>query len=140
RRMQIGNPTEFVVSYLGLGALGVVLAELFLKVGFWSVATFLAPVVIARQLFFRSMALEVAHAELKQREIVLEKLSNRMAEERQDERAQIAAYLHDDLAQLLFRLSLQVDIAKRHLKTGSTKEVESDLDQIRQTKNRTNEI
>jgi signal transduction histidine kinase len=140
RRMQIGNPVEFVVSYLGLGALGVVLAELFLKVGFWSVATFLAPVIIARQLFFRSMALEEAHAELKQREILLEQLSNRMAEERQDERAQIAAYLHDDLAQLLFRLSLQVDIAKRHLQNGSTRDVENDLDLIRQTKNRTNDL
>jgi signal transduction histidine kinase len=140
RRMQIGNPVEFVVSYLGLGALGVVLAELFLKVGFWSVATFLAPVVIARQLFFRSKALEEAHKELQAREQVLEQLSNRMAEERQDERAQIAAYLHDDLAQLLFRLSLQVDIAKRHLKIGTPEDVETDLDQIRQTKNRTNDL
>jgi signal transduction histidine kinase len=63
-----------------------------------------------------------------------------MAEERQDERAQIAAYLHDDLAQLLFRLSLQVDIAKRHLTTGSDEEVVKDLELIRDTKNRTNEL
>jgi signal transduction histidine kinase len=140
RRMQIGNPIEFLVSYLGLGVLGVVLAEIYLKVGFWSVAIFLAPVVIARQLFFRTMALEEAHEKLKQREVVLEQLSNRMAEERQDERAQIAAYLHDDLAQLLFRLSLQVDIAKRHLGNGSEEEVVKDLELIRDTKNRTNEL
>ena len=140
RRMQIGNPAEFVVSYLGLGVLAVALAELYSKVGFWSIITFLAPLVIARQLFFRSKALEEAHAELKQREVVLEQLSNRMAEERQDERAQIAAYLHDDLAQLLFRLSLQVDIAKRHLKTGDQDEVIKDLELIRETKNRTNDM
>jgi signal transduction histidine kinase len=91
-------------------------------------------------MFFRGRALEEAHTELQQREQVLEALSNRMAEERQDERAQIAAYLHDDLAQLLFRLSLQVDIAKRHLSMDDVHEVEKDLDQIRATKNRTNEL
>src|SRR5207237_1154786 len=45
-----------------------------------------------------------------------------------------------DLAQLLFRLSLQVDIAKRHLKGATPEDVEKDLDQIRETKNRTNEL
>src|SRR5207244_5743585 len=118
----------------------VIIAKLYDGVGFWAVPTFLVPLVFARQMFFRGKALEEAHAALKQREIVLEQLSNRMAEERQDERAQIAAYLHDDLAQLLFRLSLQVDIAKRHLTTDDIPEVEKDLEQIRATKNRTNEL
>src|SRR5205809_7655453 len=96
--------------------------------------------MFARQVFFRSKALEEAHKELQVREQVLEQLSNRMAEERQDERAQIAAYLHDDLAQMLFRLSLQVDIAKRHLRAATAEEVEKDLENIRETKNRTNEL
>ena len=47
----------------------------------------------------------------------------RLEWERQDERAQIAAYLHDDLAQLLFRLSLQVDITKRHLRNATPEQV-----------------
>jgi signal transduction histidine kinase len=132
--------SEFVISYIGLGLVGVVVAKLYEGVGFWSVPTFLVPLVFARQMFFRGKALEEAHAELKQREVVLEQLSNRMAEERQDERAQIAAYLHDDLAQLLFRLSLQVDIAKRHLGIGSENDVAKDLELIRDTKNRTNEL
>src|SRR5919201_2874260 len=91
-------------------------------------------------MFFRSRALEEAHSELKTREKVLQALSDRMAEERQDERAQIAAYLHDDLAQLLFRMSLQVDLARRHLKAGDGQAVEKDLDAIRETKNRTSEM
>jgi two-component system NarL family sensor kinase len=85
------------------------------------------------------VALEEAHGVLKQREELLQALSNRMAEERQDERTQIAAYLHDDLAQLLFRLSLQVDIAKRHLSMGDIGSVEGDLESIRETKSRTSE-
>ncbi len=140
RRMRIGRPSEFLVSYLGLGILGVLLAHLYESVGFWSVPAVLMPLVFARQMFFRSRALEDAHRELKERELVMRTLSNRMAEERQDERTQIAAYLHDDLAQLLFRLSLQVDLARRHLKTGDAGAAEQDLDAIRETKNRTSEL
>ena len=140
RQLRIGRPSEFLLSYLGLGLLAIVLAQLYEQVGFWSVAALLAPLVFARQMFFRSRALEEAHRELKVREQVLQALSDRMAEERQDERAQIAAYLHDDLAQLLFRLSLQVDLAKRHLRTGEVDATEKDLESIRQTKNKTSEL
>jgi signal transduction histidine kinase len=91
-------------------------------------------------MFFRSRALEEAHKVLQDREQVMRALSDRMAEERQDERQQIAAYLHDDLAQLLFRLSLQVDIAKRHLRSGDPANVGQELDSIRETKNRTSEL
>jgi len=138
--MRIGRPIEFLVSYLGLGILGVLLAHLYESVGFWSVPAVLMPLVFARQMFFRSRALEEAHRELKERDLVVRRPSNRMAEERQDERTQIAAYLHDDLAQLLFRLSLQVDLARRHLKTGDSTAAEQDLDAIRETKNRTSEL
>src|SRR5205807_7620472 len=140
QELRVGQLSEFLISYLGLGLVGVVVTKLYEGVGFWSVPTFLVPLVFARQMFFRGKALEEAHVELKAREQVLEQLSNRMAEERQDERAQIAAYLHDDLAQLLFRLSLQVDIAKRHLKNQDESEVERDLEQIRETKNQTNQL
>jgi signal transduction histidine kinase len=90
-------------------------------------------------MFFRSKALEEAHAELKDREQVLLALSNRMAEERQDERQQIAAYLHDDLAQILFRLSIQVDVARRHLEAGKLLETAQLLGEIKDTKNRTSD-
>src|SRR5438093_12452035 len=99
-RLRVGGLAEFAVGYLGLGAIGLILSELQQKAGFWSVPTFLVPLVFARQMFFRCRALEEDHKELQQRERVLEALSNRMAEARQDERAQIAAYLHADLAQL----------------------------------------
>jgi signal transduction histidine kinase len=90
-------------------------------------------------MFFRSKALEEAHRELQDREQVLRALSNRMAEERQDEREKIAAYLHDDLAQLLFKLSLQVDIARRHLAAGKLPDTERTLEDIKETKNKTSD-
>src|SRR5207253_1262914 len=113
KSMRIGRSAEFFVNYIGLGFFGTVLAKLYRDpfVGIWAIPAVLMPLVLARQMFFRTRALEEAHEELKVREQVMRALSDRMAEERQDERAQIAAYLHDDLAQLLFRLSLQVDVA-----------------------------
>jgi signal transduction histidine kinase len=62
-----------------------------------------------------------------------------MAEERQDERQQIAAFLHDDLAQLLFRLSIQVDVARKHLDAGRVDEAEEMLTEIKETKNSTSD-
>jgi signal transduction histidine kinase len=142
RRIRIGRSFEFAINYIGLGLVGTALAKLYIDpyIGAWALPAMLTPLVFARQMFFRSRALEEAHGELKTREKVLQALSDRMAEERQDERAQIAAYLHDDLAQLLFRMSLQVDLAKRHLKGGDTDAAEKDLEAIRETKNRTSEL
>ena len=141
REMRFGKLAEFLINYLGLGTVGLFLAKYFSipGVGFWSVPVFLLPLVLARQMFFRSKALEEAHKELQDREKVLRALSNRMAEERQDERAQIAAYLHDDLAQLLFKLSLQVDIAERHLGAGRVGETEKTLEEMKETKAQTSE-
>jgi signal transduction histidine kinase len=69
----------------------------------------------------------------------LRALSNRMAEERQDERMQIAAYLHDDLAQMLFRLTLQVEMARKRLIQGDSNAVLKDLDGISATKQETSD-
>jgi signal transduction histidine kinase len=141
RQLRVGRLSEFVVSYLGLAVFGVILARMFNipDVGFWAVPVIVLPLLLARQMFFRSKALEEAHKELQDREHVLRALSNRMAEERQDERLQIAAFLHDDLAQLLFRLSIQVDVARKHLDAGRVDEAEDLLAEIKETKNKTSD-
>jgi signal transduction histidine kinase len=90
-------------------------------------------------MFFRSRALEEAHTELQEREEILRELSNTMAEERADERLQIAGYLHDDLAQVLFRLSLQVDIARKLLDKGELHDLETQLEKIRRSKQETSD-
>ncbi len=138
---QLSKGQEFLVSYLGLALLGTVLAKLnnIDEVGFWSVLTVLAPLLFARQMFLRSHALEEAHAELQQREEILRELSNTMAEERADERLQIAGYLHDDLAQVLFRMSLQIDIARKLLEKGDMPELQQQLDKLRDSKQETSD-
>jgi signal transduction histidine kinase len=141
RELRVGRLSEFVISYLFLAVFGVILARILIvrEIVFWSLPALVIPLLLARQMFFRSKALEEAHKELQDREHVLRALSNRMAEERQDERMQIASYLHDDLAQLLFRLSIQVDVARRHASSGKIDEVEKQLAEIKDTKNRTSD-
>jgi signal transduction histidine kinase len=141
RQLRVGRLSEFLVSYLGLAFFGLFIAKVFniSGIGFWAVPVFVIPLLLARQMFFRSKALEEAHKELQDREQLLRALSNRMAEERQDERLQIAAFLHDDLAQHLFRLSIQVDVARRQLAAGKLDDTERSLEEIKETKNRTSD-
>jgi signal transduction histidine kinase len=56
-RMHGPAPYEFLLSYLGLGLFGAVIAKFYLEEGFWSVVVFLGPLVFARQMYFRSRAL-----------------------------------------------------------------------------------
>jgi signal transduction histidine kinase len=137
--LRIGRLSEFLISYLGLGVLGLALSILWMEVGLWSVPTFFAPLLFARQMLFRSQALEEAHKELQEREQILKTLSNAIAEERHDEREQIANYLHDDLAQVLFRLSIQVDVARKQLEKGDIGDVGKSLEKIREAKQDTSD-
>ena len=134
RQLTIGGGREFLVSYLGLGVLGLTLAAMWDQVGPWMLPAVLAPLIFARQVFYRSRALEEAHVELQEREEILRELSNKMAEERADERLQIAGYLHDDLAQVLFRLSLQVDIARKMLDKQDLEDLRQQLEKIKESK------
>jgi signal transduction histidine kinase len=139
RQLRVGKLSDFLISYMGLGVLGLALAVVYVEVGPWSVPAFLAPLLLARQVFFRSQALEEAHKELQEREQVLKTLSNAMAEERADERLQIAGYLHDDLAQVLFRLSIQVDVARKLLEKDDIPAVRGQLEKIRDSKQETSD-
>jgi signal transduction histidine kinase len=139
RKLRIGNPVEFLASYVGLGLLGLLLARLY-EVGWWAVAAFVLPLLFVRQMFFRTRALENATKELKDREVVLRALSNRMAEERHDERMQIAGYLHDDMAQMLFRMSLHVDILSKQLNSGDSDSAGRELQAIRDARARVSEL
>ena len=142
RQLLLGTALmNHLLNYLGLGFFGIIIARLYSIKGveILAVAAFILPLIFARQMFFRALALEAAHKELKDRQRVLKALSNRMAEERQDERMRIAAYLHDDLAQMLFRLNLQAQMAKKRLTQGDTGAVGKDLDGILQTKQETSD-
>ncbi len=145
-QMRLGHWRQFLLNLVGLSLIGLVIARLYVAVQFWAVAAFILPLVFARQMFFRNMELEEAHkelegknVELKDRARVLRALSNRIADERKEEREQIAAYLHDDTAQMLYRLSLQIEMAKRRLGKGEVGTVQRNLEEIDDTRKGTDQ-
>ncbi len=56
-KMPGSRPYEFLLSYLGLGLFGTAIARFYQLQGVGSVAIFLAPLVFARQMYFRSRSL-----------------------------------------------------------------------------------
>ena len=56
-RMHGGAPYEFLLSYFGLGLMGAVIAAFYQNEGEWAVVVLLAPLVFARQMYFRSRGL-----------------------------------------------------------------------------------
>jgi len=77
KKMHGAAPYEFLLSYIGLGLFGAVIARFYLNEGFWSVVVFLGPLVFARQMYFRSRALTDQLAEQNQ---ILAEQAERLAQ------------------------------------------------------------
>ena len=117
--LTVGPLGSFLATYLGYGVLALVLAHLYLQVGAWSVALFLIPLLVARQMLVRGEELTRLTNELRHRERLLERLFDRIIEERRDERLRIATGLHDDVLQSLVRISQLGSFLKENLPEGS---------------------
>ena len=104
RSLTQGRLGEFAATYMGYCGLALVLAYLLRDVGAWSVVLFLAPTLVAQLMLTRGRRLQTAAEELKNRERLLENLSDRIVDERRDERLRIAADLHDDVVQSLIHI------------------------------------
>jgi signal transduction histidine kinase len=74
-KMHGSAPYEFILSYLGLGLFGAAIARFYVTDGLWAVLVFLAPLIFARQMYFRSRALA---DELAERNILLAEQAERL--------------------------------------------------------------
>jgi signal transduction histidine kinase len=119
KRLAIGRPLQYALTYFGYGILGLVLEQLFQRVGIWSVVLFLIPIVVAHLALVRAERLKSLAERLRNRERLLERLSDCIADERRDERVRIAAGLHDDVLQSLIRISQLGFFLKREISPGT---------------------
>jgi signal transduction histidine kinase len=130
--LKFGRPAQFALSYLGFGLLAVVLVSAYRDAGQWALAEFIVPLLLARQVFADGRKLDAQAVEVKRAQRALTDVTSTIAEERQDERARIAAALHDDVQQALYNATLHAEVIREELKTGRLLALEDDVPRLLQ--------
>jgi len=127
RMMRIGTLGSFLLSYLCFGFLGVLVAEAYRAFGLAGVVASVAPVALGCQAFFRKARLQDAERTLVKNTHALRNVDARIAAERRDERARIAASLHDDVLQDLYNVTIRAQVLRQDLMSGRLLDLEDDL-------------
>jgi signal transduction histidine kinase len=126
-RMTVGRPLEFIATYAAFGTLGLVLVAIYEGVGPWGLLGFVLPIALARQAFHASSEVEERGEQIREKERAIEEMTNRVVEERSDERARIATVLHDDVLQGLYYVTLHAHVIKEDIRTGRLLQLDDDL-------------
>jgi signal transduction histidine kinase len=126
-KMYLGAPMSFIAIYACFGFLGLLLAETYIRLGIIGVAAFVAPVILARQVFFEWRHLNEARSSLRAKSDALRRVDERIADERRDERARIAASLHDDVLQCLYNVTIRTHVIKEDLRLGRLLDLDDDV-------------
>jgi signal transduction histidine kinase len=125
RKLKVGSRGEFLATYLGYGSLALILVHLFRLVGAWSAAAFLVPILVARQMLIRGQTIETLSEEVRDRDQLLKNVSDRILDERRDERHRVASDLHDGILQDLTKIWLLSSLLAKSNQAGSpSKDVE----------------
>ena len=127
REMRLGSPSMFIAVYVCFGFLGVLLAETYVRLGFVGVVGFVAPIVLARQAFVHWKRLDEAKASIQSKNDALRSVDERIADERRDERARIAASLHDDVLQCLYNVTIRTQVIREDLRSGRLLDLDDDV-------------
>jgi signal transduction histidine kinase len=120
----------FLVGYVCYGLTALILAVTFEATGAWGLVAFLLPMVVSRQMFARGQMLAEASREAIARSQVLVDATERIAEERADERRRLAGALHDVVLPPLFKVHLMGEVLRRELDTGQLLAMDDDLPEL----------
>jgi signal transduction histidine kinase len=130
QRLRIGSVQDFILTLASWAILGAMLAALYDRVGLVALGAFLVPTLLGRQALVRSqMSIDTARA-YRSREAALVQISHQIYEERNDERRLIAADLHDEVLQPLFKVTLMAQVLKADLAAGQLLEMDEDLPEL----------
>ncbi len=128
--MTLGSAMDFTITLAAWGVLAAMLAALYDQVHPWALLAFLGPALLARQALARSqMFIDTKRAYIF-RETALNEISQRIHDERLDERRLIAADLHDEVLQPLFKVNLMAHVLKSDLASGRLLEMDQDLPEL----------
>jgi signal transduction histidine kinase len=135
--MRIGDPRRFGLTYAAFGLSSILMAEVYVSVGFLGLAVFLAPLLLAREAFRQTWRAASIEKDLAARRDALRHVDERIADEREDERARIAEALHDDVLQSLFDVTIRAHVLKECYRSGRLLELESEVPSLIRASERT---
>jgi signal transduction histidine kinase len=130
RKLYLGVQDDFLVTSVSWAVLGAMLALLYEQIHPYAIIAFLAPTLLSQRALLRSQALVDTHKAYRSKDRALKVLSEQIFQERRDERRMIAADLHDEVLQPLFRVTLMAQVLKADLATGRLLELEQDIPEL----------
>jgi signal transduction histidine kinase len=119
-----------VMAYAAFGIQSLLLAEVYIAVGPWGLALFAMPVLLAREAFQQGQSLYIAERRLGIQGRALQEATDRIADERRDERLAVASGLHDDVLPPLFKVHLLGQVLRQEMSTGQLLAMEDDLPEL----------
>jgi signal transduction histidine kinase len=125
--LSAGNPIAFFSAYIAFGLIAVLLALAVDTGGTWGLVAVGIPILLARQVFVRSIELYDTARMLADKSRVLLAITEKVADERRDERLAIAAALHDDLLPPVYKVHLLGQVIRQDLATGQLLALDDDV-------------
>jgi len=122
-----GDPLAFFSSYVCFGLVAVLLALVFQTAGAWGLLAFIIPASLARQVFVQSRRLRDMAETVIEKSRMLLAVSERIADERREERLAVAAGLHDELLPPLYKVHLMGQVIRQDLASGQLLALEDDI-------------
>lgn len=127
RQMRVGSPRFFVATYGALGLMALLIATVYHHQGFVGLALFAGPLLLVREALFQRLRFDIAQSRLEAQELVLRNVDERIADERRDERMQIAGALHDDVLQSLYNVTIRAQVIREDYRAGRLLDLEEDV-------------
>jgi signal transduction histidine kinase len=124
------SPWHYLAGYLLLGLLALPLSAAFAAGGVWAVLLFLAPLVLAREMFRQTQQVLWAAERIRRKDEALLGAAGDVVRERRDERLALAGELHDEVLPSLFKVHLMGQVLKQDLAAGKLLELDEDLPEL----------
>lgn len=128
--LALGSAGSFAFVYAAFGLLSVMVALLVRGVGSLAVVLVVAPLILAHQSFGGRAKLQEVEGRLADQDRALRAVTQRMGEERRDERLAVAGELHDEVLPPLFKVHLMGQVVKQDLASGRLLDLDEDVPEL----------
>jgi len=127
------HPEVFLGGYACFGLLAVLMATVYAAAGNGGLIAFAIPLLMARQMFVHWKRLGEANLALIHKERALSEASNRIVDERREERLALAAEIHDEVLPPLYKIHLMGQVVKNDFASGRLLDLEADVPDLVQS-------